>query len=646
MREKDYFFMHEKTSASFNGYLDQKIRYIEQIQLLRPELWKRFSGQFAQEDADFDNRWRGEYWGKMMRGACLVYQYTKNPALYALLEETVEDLLACQEESGRISCYHPSHEFQSWDLWERKYVLLGMEYFLEICRRKSLSEKVIASMRGQADYLIERIGSREEGKLPITETSAIWRGVNSSSILEPIARLYGLTGEERYRQFAEEIIRCGGARDGNLFQLAYADHIPPYQYPVTKAYETISCFEGLLAFYRATGVERYKTAAVQFGKQLLKTDFTVIGCCGTYHEQFDHSTNRQANTNNVDVMQETCVTVTVMKFFYQLLLLTGDPTFADAFERSLYNAYLGSYNTEQKIGRIQAPASDRPFLPEPLPFDSYSPLTAGIRGVSTGGFNILSDGSTYGCCACIGAAGCGLIDKVAVLSFPEGVAVNLFLSGVVTTATPAGNPLTLRIETCYPREGRVRAILSLEQPEEFTLTVRIPAWSKETSLLVNGKPQPVQRGFSSVRRLWSSGDEVLLELDMTTRVIRPPVYSDDLIVDRISVDGREYAVATYDRQDEKAKYHIALQRGPIMLAQENRLGYSVDEPMSFAVQPDDTIEAILPKQDIAPYEHMVEVCVPLTDGRTVHLTDYASAGKTWNTDSKMAVWMLTKEAQN
>ena len=109
---------------------------------------------------------------------------------------------------------------------------------------------------------------------------------------------------------------------------------------------------------------------------------------------------------------------------------------------------------------------------------------------------------------------------------------------------------------------------------------------------------------------------------------------------------REYAVAKYDRQDEGAKYHIALQRGPIMLAQENRLGYSVDEPMSFAVQPDDTIEAILPKQDIAPYEHMVEVCVPLTDGRTVHLTDYASAGKTWNTDSKMAVWMLTKKAQN
>ena len=32
----------------------------------------------------------------------------------------------------------------------------------------------------------------------------------------------------------------------------------------------------------------------------------------------------------------------------------------------------------------------------------------------------------------------------------------------------------------------------------------------------------------------------------------------------------------------------------------------------------------------------------LTNGKTMLVTDYASAGKLWNEESKMAVWMLTK----
>jgi len=37
---------------------------------------------------------------------------------------------------------------------------------------------------------------------------------------------------------------------------------------------------------------------------------------------------------------------------------------------------------------------------------------------------------------------------------------------------------------------------------------------------------------------------------------------------------------TYDIEDPIAHKHIALRRGPIMLAQENRIGYSVDNPIS------------------------------------------------------------------
>lgn len=72
----------------------------------------------------------------------------------------------------------------------------------------------------------------------------------------------------------------------------------------------------------------------------------------------------------------------------------------------------------------------------PLPFDSYSPLTAGTRGNGIGGLKLMSDNHYYGCCACIGSAGCGLIPKITLLRAEDGLVLNLFISGTVTARTP------------------------------------------------------------------------------------------------------------------------------------------------------------------------------------------------------------------
>ena len=79
-----------------------------------------------------------------------------------------------------------------------------------------------------------------------------------------------------------------------------------------------------------------------------------------------------------------------------------------------------------------------------------------------------------------------------------------------------------------------------------------------------------------------------------------------------------------------------------MLAQENRLGYSVDEPVDISVGADGYVDVTLPQTDTAPYPHIVEACVPLKNGASITVTDYASAGKLWTQESKMAAWMLTE----
>lgn len=635
----DTFFANYSNSYKYSGTVHDAMVFIEEFQLLDRDLWKRFVQQFR-EDSDFEAGWRGEFWGKMMRGGCYTYSYTKNEQLYEILKSTVSDMMDSADELGRISSYGIDHEFDGWDIWSRKYVLLGMQYFLEICEDEKFSEKVINSMRSQVDYIISKIGREEEGKKPITLATRHWRGLNSCSILEPVVRLYSLTEEKKYLDFAEYIVSCGGTDVVNIFELAYKNEFYPYQYPVTKAYEMTSCFEGLLEYYRIVGTEWHKTAVINFADRILESDFTVIGTAGCTHELFDHSAVRQANTTNGKIKQETCVTVTLMKFFYQLNLLTGNPKYADAFEKSYYNAYLGAINTDKVVEpSVRRDYSD--LCIEPMPFDSYSPLTAGTRGNGVGGMKPMSDKHYYGCCACIGSLGNGLVPKIQLLTSKKGLVLNLYVNGSVKTELPSGGEVTLNIKTDYPKSGKILIEAECDSDEKFELLLRNPEWSKDTSLKINGTSEEVSCGYISLDRVWKSGDKVELELDMRTEAIYPIPYGHDILMNHV-IWGHNYMISTYDKEDEIAHRHIALRRGPIMLAQENRLGYSVDEPIDVKVEKNGNVEVKIPETDSAPYRHIVEVGVPLTDGSYMTVTDYASAGKLWNDESKIAVWMLTK----
>ena len=168
-----------------------------------------------------------------------------------------------------------------------------------------------------------------------------------------------------------------------------------------KAYEMMSCFEGLLEYYYVTGKEKYKTAVINFTNAVIETELSVIGCSGITHELFDHTRTRQTVRQD-DVMQETCVTVTWMKLCAKVLELTGDSKYADCMEQSFYNAYMGCLNTE---GKVSPYAYEKFILKQKQPkmidtymvVDSYSPLTAGKRGAKIGGSQMLPDYSYYGC---------------------------------------------------------------------------------------------------------------------------------------------------------------------------------------------------------------------------------------------------------
>ena len=622
----------------YDGLSDSAARFLIEKQLCDRVAFAKFVDQFRTR-TDSENRgWRGEYWGKMMRGACLVYEYSQDVELYDVLCETVRDMMTVTDGDGRVSSFTKETAFTAWDIWCRKYVLLGMEYFLDICRDGELKKEIISFISAAADDILENIGEGE-GKKEINHATNHWLGLNSSSLLQPMVRLYLITREQKYFDFCQYIVDRGGADGVNVFRRAYENVLYPYQYGVSKAYEMTSCFEGLLDFYRVTGCEEYKTSVVNFARALIDSEISVIGSSGCTHELFDHTKTRQTQFYD-GIMQETCVTVTWMKFCSELLRLTGDAIFADQIEHSFYNAYLGSINTEWVM--CDDTSIKRRFEKENrrgemkytvLPFDSYSPLIPGKRGRKVGGFQFLPDNSYYGCCVCIGAAGVGVFHKHAILREQNGVVVNFYENGEAKINADGGEIL-IRTATNYPADGKIDLTVennSAISPLPFKL--RIPAWSKNTKIKSDVKYK-IKDGYA-IFELSENKTNIALELDMSIRVTLPEKWDLDVLF--INTCGTIRPPVAVRHRDEDDGY-ISLSRGPLTLAADSRLGRDAKSVFSFREE-NGRIRCKVCNDRIISHTSSATIKCEFTDknGESFYLIDYASAGKDWKSD--IAAWI-------
>ncbi|MBO5945907.1 MAG: glycoside hydrolase family 127 protein [Clostridia bacterium] len=603
----DALFELAPGSFRYDGVYDSVAKFVERHQSKNSKLWRTFVNQFR-NPVDFGSGggWSGEFWGKMMRGACWIYKYTTDEELYTILEDSVRELISVQEPNGRISSYEIENEFTYWDMWCRKYVLLGMQYFYDICRDEALKEDIVHATCRHLDYIIDHIGE-EDGKIDILESTthnpATWGALNSSSILEPVVRQYSLTKNHKYLDFASYLVRRGGSKWGNIYTLAIEGIKAPYEYPVRKAYEATSYFEGVLEYYRVTGDEDARRAYVNFIAKVVETDFTLIGCAGTEHELFNHSSLLQTEPNEY-VKQETCVTVTLMKAFYQALCLTGEAKYADAMERAAYNAMLGSVNLTSSASspkheaQAAAFATILPFMQEigGFTFDSYAPLYKDRRNRCYGGFRNMPGGTAYGCCACIGSAGIAVMPLSSVMSSKSGAVINHLMNGTVQLS----GSISLTINTDYPYGECAKITVNTAAPVSFDLKIRVPEASLGKMTINGAIATPDELGYATLGTEWCGGETVTVTIP------------------------RELTVTELNGK-------IAVTNGIIVYALDQRIE-NIDKKFS------EKIVSAEPAK--VSFAHREAMNITFSNGESATFVDFASAGADWgNEKGIITIWM-------
>ncbi|MCD9021485.1 beta-L-arabinofuranosidase domain-containing protein [Cohnella silvisoli] len=544
----------------------------------------------------------GEFWGKTVRSACLAYQYTSDAQLLEILTQSVADLLTTQTEEGCISAFPIDRQPYHSDLWERKYVFLGLLGYYEITQDPA----ILKAMIKLADYTISQVGP--EPKVRIVDTGWAFDGIESSSILEPVMRVYMLTGYQRYLDFAAYIVEEEGAcKRENIFEAAFNGRDPkdiggngdPAQ-SIAKAYEMMSCFEGLIEYYRVTGKEHWKEAALKFYNKLLEQEITLLGSGGAdkpYNlgpgtgEQWNYTAFEQTNPD-IGLMQETCVTVTWMKLCYQLLRLTGDSRIVDEIEKSIHNALIAA------------------LKPEGNYFD-YFPKFNGTRN-SQVNFSYTIGDFPLSCCTANGPMGMALIPFVNVMNSTSGPVVNLYISGDSSVQLPSGRTAQVIIHTDYPKTGSVKIMLALAQNEAFTLKLRIPEWSKQSKLCLNGNEIAAIPGtYAEINHTWSDVDRIELELDMRCRLMDAPIGSNRL--------GDDFQALVY---------------GPIVLTRDIRFGENINEVVSI-ISDSEKYVSLTPV--VPTVQAHMQFAVPAGQS-FFQVIDYASAGTTWDGHSEYRTW--------
>jgi DUF1680 family protein len=587
----DKIVAYPPNSIILKGYIGEKINLVISRRIKSQDVDHLIEPFRHKEET---SQWQSEFWGKWIQSAIAAYSYNNDPELLVIIKKAVSGLLSTQMSNGYIGNYSEAAALQNWDIWGRKYTLLGLLAYYDLTG----DEVTLDAAKKLADHLMTQVGP---GKTNIVKTGN-YRGMPSSSILEPIVNLYRRTGDMKYLDFAKYIVNQWETNDGPKLISSALSGIPVserFPHPEVwwsyengqKAYEMMSCYDGLLELYRITGESDYLKAVEMAAENIIKTEINVAGS-GTAFECFYNGAKYQ--TEPTYHTMETCVTMTWMKLCYSLLRITGNPLYADQIEKSTYNALLASVKYDgSEIAK-------------------YSPL-GGVRhaGEEQCGMHI-------NCCNANGPRAFMMLPHFAVMGTKNKILINMYGDYEAAIQVSQKNRVTMIQTSGYPVTDRAEISINPEKPENFTIALRIPSWSEETTISVNGNEvSGVKAGaYMEISRIWNKGDKIVLNLDLSGRLV--------------IINGQQ-----------------AILRGPIVLYRDTRFndGFVYES----AVIKEDMGHVELLPSALKPANIWMSFTAPLVLGtdlegdfrnpKQISFCDFASAGNTWGEDSRYKVWI-------
>jgi uncharacterized protein len=413
---------------------------------------------------------------------------------------TTTALLAkAQQADGYLNSYVQATGAQ-------RYVRLQSSH--ELYCAGHLIQAAVAASRGFGDDQLLRVARYFANHL-VDSFLGGQQGLDGHPIVETaLTELYRETGEKAYLTLAKQFVdqRGHGLIGDSGFGIRYLqDHMPVRESPtiVGHAVRALYLEAGIADVAAETGDSELLDTSIARWEDMVATKTALTGSIGSRHsgeafgDAYELPPDRAYN--------ETCASIASFQWSWRLLLATGDGRYADLMERVLYNGFGAALSTN----------GQRFFYVNPLQrrVDHFEDDDPGRR-------------REWFSCACCPPNIMRLIASLQhYLATVAGdvLHVHLLTGARIAAPLPSGL-LDVQVITGYPWAGRAELRVLAAPGGDCGLAVRIPAWSREHSVTVNGLPVaagPDANGYVVVRRPWAPGDVLAVMVDARPRLTYP-----------------------------------------------------------------------------------------------------------------------------
>jgi DUF1680 family protein len=484
------------TNMNLGGYAGRLLAsneqsWLQQVLSDNPNLFAAFAD--PEGNTLFKCMWHGEFPGKILTGMAQTYRAFRNPATLEAGNKMVSMFKSVQGTDGYLGPWSKSSRFNGdtakWDTWSQYHCIYGLYQWYKITGNRDALAISIKAADCIYNYFIA-------GKQ--TFVSQNWAECNFA-ISHAFAILYQETHDKRYLEASEYIVL-------KEWKLTYDDFYTKQPLACDwltastegkaffqsnqRRWESLHTLMTLSTLYQITGKRDYYDALEHYWKSIIQYDRHNFGGFGT---------GEGATGDPFGFGSETCSTVAWMAYSVEYLKLSKNSGVADELEMSFYNAALGSLLGSHDFAYMNFSDGNR---------------VSSLVDLAGHGFD---GGRQLNCCQANGNRGISEITEWAVLTDKENLYINYYGRSNAETKTPDGSGIKILQETDYPSNGAVKITLSLRKSEPFKLNLRIPGWSVNTAVKVNGKSiENITPGnYLVINRVWKSGDVVEINFNMS-----------------------------------------------------------------------------------------------------------------------------------
>src|SRR5436190_1587238 len=435
---------------------------------------------------------------KVIEGASYSLSVHPDPKLETYVDGLIEKIGAAQEKDGYLYTTrtidpekpHPWAGTKRWELekvdshelYDLGHLYEAAAAYYQATGKRSLLDVALRT----AELLDSTFGPGKQ---------SIWPGHQITEM--GLARLYRITGEERYLNLAKFLLDVrgpdgarGAGRQYNQSHMRVVEQTEAGGHAVRATY----MYSGMADVAALTGDASYLKAIDRIWENVAGKKLYITGGIGATGS--GEAFGRDYELPNMSAYNETCAAIGNDYWNHRLFLLHADARYIYVMERTLYNGLISGVSLDGKSF----------FYPNPLESNGQHQRSP-----------------WFGVACCPGNITRFMASVPGYVYAQQGdtLYVNLFVRSAADIKMDNGRVVKLVQETRYPWDGAVKLTVNPDKSTGFAIDVRIPGWARNeaapsdlyrfldrveqpAALKVNGKLVPIkfEKGYASLRRHW------------------------------------------------------------------------------------------------------------------------------------------------